>query len=335
MNQLTKCVRSRSTYLPVRFAAALALVLFGSSTALAQTYPNRSIRFVSPFAPGGGTDIFARALSQKLAVSMGVPVVVENRPGSGGTIGTNAVVRAPADGYTILLGSPSPLTVAPSLYPKLPYDPQRDLTPITLAATVPNILVVHPSVPVNNVRELITYAKANPGKLNYASSGNGGSGHLGGAMFAVMAGITMQHIPYKGSIGATTALLGGEVQLSMADMLNTLPQVKAGKLRALAVTTAVRSPAIPELPTIAESGVPGYNAGTWYGVLVAAKTPQDIVTRITSEVVAALNAPDVRATFAREGGQLVASTPEAFAEHIRSETARWAVVIKQANVKVD
>jgi len=303
--------------------------------ALAQTYPNRSIRFVSPFAPGGGTDIFARALSQKLAVSMGVPVVVENRPGSGGTIGTNAVVRAPADGYTILLGSPSPLTVAPSLYPKLPYDPQRDLTPITLAATVPNILVVHPSVPVNNVRELITYAKANPGKLNYASSGNGGSGHLGGAMFAVMAGITMQHIPYKGSIGATTALLGGEVQLSMADMLNTLPQVKAGKLRALAVTTAVRSPAIPELPSIAESGVPGYNAGTWYGVLVAAKTPQDIVTRITSEVVAALNAPDVRATFAREGGQLVASTPEAFAEHIRSETARWAVVIKQANVKVD
>jgi len=319
----------------LHFATVVALVLFASSTVLAQTYPNRSIRFISPFAPGGGTDIFARALSQKLSVSMGVPVVVENRPGSGGTIGTNAVVRAPADGYTILLGSPSPLTVAPSLYPKLPYDPQRDLTPITLAATVPNILVVHPSVPVNNVRELIAYAKANPGKLNYASSGNGGSGHLGGAMFAVMAGIKMQHIPYKGSIGATTALLGGEVQLSMADMLNTLPQVKAGKLRALAVTTAVRSPAVPDLPSIAESGVPGYNAGTWYGVLVAAKTPQDIVTRITHEVVTALNAPDVRATFAREGGQLVASTPEAFAEHIRSETVRWAAVIKEANVKVD
>jgi tripartite-type tricarboxylate transporter receptor subunit TctC len=270
-----------------------------------------------------------------MATSMGVSVIVENRPGAGGTIGTDLVVNAPADGYTILLGSPSPLTVAPSLYKKLPYDPQRDLIPITLAATVPNILVVHPSVPATTVKELIAYAKANPDKLNFASSGNGGSGHLGGEMFNVQAGTKMQHIPYKGSISATTALIAGDVQVAFGDMLNTLPHVKSGRLRALAVTTMRRSPAMPDLPSIAEAGVSSYDAGTWYGVLVAAKTPPEIVTRITAEVIKALNQADVRATFAKEGGELLASTPEKFAEHIRMETARWATVLKEANVKVD
>ena len=319
----------------LRLIALSACALLVTSQAWGQAYPSRSIRFVSPYPPGGGTDIFARALAQKMAASMGVSVIVENRPGAGGTIGTDMVVNAPADGYTILLGSPSPLTVAPSLYKKLPYDPQRDLIPITLAATVPNILVVHPSVPATTVKELIAYAKANPDKLNFASSGNGGSGHLGGEMFNVQAGTKMQHIPYKGSISATTALIAGEVQVAFGDMLNTLPHVKSGRLRALAVTTARRSPAMPDLPSIAEAAVSTYDAGTWYGVLVAAKTPPEIVTRITAEVIKALNQADVRATFAREGGELVASTPEKFAEHIRMETARWAGVLKEANVKVD
>ena len=316
-------------------AATLLAAAGSAGSAFGQAYPNRPIRFVSPFAPGGGTDIFARALSAKMSTSMGVPIVVENRPGSGGTIGTDLVVKAPADGYTILLGSPSPLTVAPSLYKKIPYDPQRDLQPITLAATVPNILVVHPSVPANNVRELIAYAKANPEKMNYASSGNGGSGHLQGAMFAVLAGLKMQHIPYKGSGPATAALLGGEVQMGMADMLNMLPHVRAGKMRALAVTSARRSPAVPDVPTIAESGLPTYDASTWYGVLVKAGTPPDIIKRVTTEVVGALNAPDVRETFGKEGGVLVANSPEQFAEHIRAETERWARVIREANVQVD
>ena len=316
-------------------AVLTAMLLCAVGGALAQTYPNRPIRFVSPFAPGGGTDIFARALSAKMSTSMGVPVVVENKPGSGGTIGTDMVVKAPADGYTILLGSPSPLTVAPSLYAKIPYDPQKDLQPITLAATVPNILVVHPSVPVTNVRELIAWGKANPDKLNYASSGNGGSGHLQGAMFMVLAGLKGQHIPYKGSGPATAALIAGEVQMGMADMLNMLPHVRSGRMRALAVTAARRSPAVPDVPTIAESGLPSYDASTWYGVLVKAGTPPDIFRRITTEVVGALNAPDVRETFGREGGVLVANTPEQFAEHIRNETARWAQVIREAKVQVD
>ena len=319
----------------LRLIALSACALLVMSQSWGQAYPNRSIRFVSPYPPGGGTDIFARALAQKMATSMGVSVIVENRPGAGGTIGTDLVVNAPADGYTILLGSPSPLTVAPSLYKKLPYDPQRDLIPITLAATVPNILVVHPSVPATTVKELIAYAKANPDKLNFASSGNGGSGHLGGEMFNVQAGTKMQHIPYKGSISATTALIAGDVQVAFGDMLNTLPHVKSGRLRALAVTTMRRSPAMPDLPSIAESGVSSYDAGTWYGVLVAAKTPPEIVTRITAEVIKALNQADVRATFAKEGGELLASTPEKFAEHIRMETTRWATVLKEANVKVD
>ena len=319
----------------LRLIALSACALLVMSQSWGQAYPNRSIRFVSPYPPGGGTDIFARALAQKMATSMGVSVIVENRPGAGGTIGTDLVVNAPADGYTILLGSPSPLTVAPSLYTKLPYDPQRDLIPITLAATVPNILVVHPSVPATTVKELIAYAKANPDKLNFASSGNGGSGHLGGEMFNVQAGTKMQHIPYKGSISATTALIAGDVQVAFGDMLNTLPHVKSGRLRALAVTTMRRSPAMPDLPSIAESGVSSYDAGTWYGVLVAAKTPPEIVTRITAEVIKALNQADVRATFAKEGGELLASTPEKFAEHIRMETTRWATVLKEANVKVD
>ncbi len=311
----------------------VSLALVGTSAA--QNYPNRPIRFVSPYAPGGGTDILARALGQKLSESLGSSVIIDNRPGGGGIIGTEAVVKAPPDGYTILLGSTGPLTVNPSLYKKLPYDTLRDLAPITLISIVPSVLAVHPSLPVKSVKELIAYAKAHPGELSFSSSGNGGSGHLAGEMFNVMAGVKMVHIPYRGTGPATIALVAGEVPLSFGNMLSMLPHVKSGRLRALAVTSVKRSPAAPELPTVAEAGVSHYEAGPWYGVLAPAGTPKDIIARLNSELVKVLRQPDMREKLQQEGGEAVGSSPEQFTEHIKAELVRWAKIIKEANVRPD
>ncbi|MBI3936885.1 MAG: tripartite tricarboxylate transporter substrate binding protein [Betaproteobacteria bacterium] len=274
-------------------------------------------------------------LGQKLSESLRQSVVIENRPGGGGIIGTEYAAKSAPDGYTILLGSTGPLTVNPSLHRKLPYDTLRDLAPITLVSIVPSILAVHPSLPVKSVKELIAYAKARPGQLSFSSSGNGGSGHLAGEMLNVMAGVKMVHVPYRGTGPATIAVVTGEVPLSFGNMLTMLPHVKSGRLRALAVSSVKRSPATPSLPTVAEAGVPGYEAGPWYGVLAPAGTPRDIIARLNSELVKILRQPDMREKLSSEGGEVVGSSPEQFAQHIKAELARWARIIKAANVRAD
>ncbi len=310
-------------------------VLSGSSLAApASGYPNKPIRLISPFAPGGGTDIMARTIGQKLTESLGQSVVVDNRPGAGGTTGADIVSKSPPDGYTLLVGGPSPLTVAPHLYKKLPYDPLKDLAPVTLMATVPSILAVHPSLPAHSVTELIALARSKPGQLTFSSSGNGGSGHLAGEMLKGMAGIDMLHVPYKGTGPATTALVSGEISLSMGNMLSLLPHVKSGRLRALAVTSEKRSPVLPELPTVAET-VPGYTARVWYSILVPAGTPAQIVAKLNSAIVGILRTPEIKDHLSREGGEIIASTPQELTAFLRAESARWAKVIKEAGIRAE
>lgn len=304
-------------------------------TCQAQGYPNRPIRFVSPYPPGGAVDILARFLGQHLHDSLGQPVIVENRAGGSGIVGTAAVAKAPPDGYTLLMGSSGPLAVNPSLFPDLPYDTLRDLAPITMVAIVPSILAVHPSVPVKSVKELIAFAKANPGKLNFSSSGNGGSGHLAGEMFNLMAGIKMIHIPYRGTGPSVIGLLTGEVSLSVENMLSLLPHVKVGKARGLAVTSMKRSQAAPELPTIAESGLPGYSAGPWFAILAPAGTPRDVLGVLNREFLRILRRPDVVKRLSTDGGDVVAGTPEELAEYVRTEIRSWAKVIREANIKAN
>lgn len=318
-----------------RFVAAMCIAVGFVQMGAAQTYPNRPIRFVSPYAPGGGTDILARTLAQKLTESIGQSVVVENRPGGGGILGTESVAKSALDGYTILLGSVGPLTVNPSLYAKLPYDTLRDLAPIALISIVPALLAVHPSLPVKSVKELIAYAKARPGQLSFSSSGNGGSGHLAGELFNSMAGVKMVHVPYRGTGPATLAVVAGEVPVSFGVMLSMLPQVHAGRLRGLAVTSAKRSQAAPQLPTVAESGLPGYEYVSWYGVLAQAATPKDIIAKLNAELLKVIRNPDVREKLSAEGGEVVGGTPEEFGAYIREELKRWAKIIKEANIRPD
>jgi tripartite-type tricarboxylate transporter receptor subunit TctC len=304
-------------------------------TCHAQGYPNRPIRFVCPYPTGGAVDILARFLGQYLHESLGQPVIVENRAGGSGIVGTVSVAKAPPDGYTLLMGSSGPLAVNPSLFPDLPYDTLRDLAPITMVAIVPSILAVHPSVPVRSVKQLIALAKANPGKLNFSSSGNGGSGHLAGEMFSLMAGVKMIHIPYRGTGPSVIGLLSGEVSLSFENMLSLLPYVKAGRARGLAVTSLKRSQAVPELPTIAEAGLPGYSAGPWFAILAPAGASKDVVGLLNREFVRILRRPDVVKHLSSDGGDVVAGTPEELAEHIRTEIRSWAKVIREANIKAN
>ncbi len=318
-------------WLIVTIGIAFALV----TTSMAQTYPDRPIRFISPYAPGGGTDILARLLGQKLNESVGQPVVIENRPGGGGILGTELVAKSPPDGYTILLGSTGPLTVNPSLHRTLPYDTLRDFAPITLVSIVPSVLAVHPSLPVKSVKQLIAFAKAHPGELNFSSSGNGGSGHLAGEMFNLMAGVKMIHVPYRGTGPAVLGVVSGEVPLSFSNMLSMLPHVKSGRLRGLAVTSVQRSSAAPDLPTISETGLPGYEAGPWYGVLAPAGTPKEIIARLNAELVKILRRPDVHQKVSADGGEVVGSSPGEFTAHIRAELTRWAKIVKQANIRAD
>ena len=314
--------------------AVSGVILFAfTAAAMAQSYPNRPIRFVVPFAPGGSTDTLARTIGQKLTEALRQQVVVDNRSGANGNIGMEIVAHAAPDGYTILLGYIANLGIGPGLYAKLPFDPVRDYAPITQLASSPNILAVHPSLPVKSFREMIAYAKTNPKKLNFASSGVGSIGHLTGELLNRSAGVDMVHVPYKGSGQAVIDLLGGQVQMMFSGMSSVMPHIKAGRLRALAVTGAQRSPAVPDVPTIAESGFPGFAATAWYGVLATAGTPKPIVNRLHDEIVRALALPDVKERLNNVGFELVGGTPDEFAAFIKSEIAKWAKVVKASGAK--
>jgi len=313
-------------------AACLALA---ASFAHAQAYPAKPIRVVVPFPPGGATDILARAAGQKLTETLGQPVIIDNRPGAGGNIGSELVAKSGNDGYTLLMGTVGTHAINASLYAKMPYDHVKDFVPIVLVAGVPNVLVVHPSVPANSVQELIAYGRANPGKLNFASSGSGTSIHLAGELFKVMTGVQMTHVPYKGSAPAVSDLLGGQVQLMFDNLPSALPHIKGGKLKALAVTSMARAPALPDIPTVSESGVPGFEASSWFGLLAPAGTPRDVVTRINGEVAKWLASTDGKEKLAAVGANAAGGSPEDFAKHIAAETAKWAKVVKESGAKVD
>ncbi len=315
-------------------ALLLAVVIICSASASAQ-YPARPIRLVVPFPAGGPTDIVARTVSQKLSDSLGQPVVIDNRGGAGGVIGTELVVKSPADGHTLLLGTISGLAVAMSLYPSRGYDTLRDLAPITHGVMVTNILVVHPSLPVRSVKELLALARAKPGTLNYASSGSGTITNLAGELFKNLARVDIVHVPFKGGAPALTALLSGEVSMNFENSLIVVPHIKSGKVRALAVTGAQRSRSVPDLPTITEAGLPGYGASGWYGFVAPAATPKDIVTRLAGEFNRILKQPDVVERLSSQGAEPVGGTPEQFGAFIRDEINKWAKLVKSANMKAE
>jgi tripartite-type tricarboxylate transporter receptor subunit TctC len=305
------------------------------TAASAQTYPAKPIRFIVPFTPGGGNDTIARLIGAKLTAATGQQVIIDNRPGAGGAIGAEAAAKSPADGYTIFLAGVATHGINPNLRKKLPYDPIKDFDAVSLIASAPLLVVVHPSLPVKSVKQLVALAKAQPGKINYASNGAGGSSHMAVELFKMMTGTDLVHIPYKGLSPALTELLSGEVQVMFSSAVAMLPQVKAGKLRAIAMTGGKRSPAIPDIPTVAEAGVPGYETGSWYGIVVPAGTPKPAIDRLSKEVIAIVHAPDISKRLTDEAIIPVGSTPEEFAAHIRKELARWAKVIKQSGIHLN
>jgi tripartite-type tricarboxylate transporter receptor subunit TctC len=311
----------------------IALAAAGSVFA-ADVYPARPIRIIVAYTPAGTTDILARIIGQKMTESWGQPVIVENRPGAAGNIGTELAAKSTPDGYTLLMGTAGTHGINVNLYRNLGWHSLRSFAPISLVAVVPNILVVNNAVPVKNVKELIAYAKANPGKINYGSPGNGSTAHLSMELFKSMTGTDLVHIPYKGSAGVLADVMGGQISVTIDNMPAYLPQVKAGKIRALAVSPARRSSAAPELPTIAESGVPGYDSGAWFGLLAPAGTPKDIVDRLATETQRILKLPDIAERISSLGAEVVGGTPAQFAAHIKSEIAKWAKVIKEANVEL-
>jgi len=309
--------------------AALAL----AAAAHAQVYPAKPLRMIVAYPPGGGTDIVARMLAQKLGESLGQSVVVENRGGASGNIGTELAARAAPDGYTILMGNVAPNAINVSLFKDLPFDPVADFAPVSLVASTPNILVVHPSTPARTVKEVIALAKAKPGTLNFASAGAGSSSHLAGELFRILARADIVHVPYRGAGPAMVDVLSGQVQLYFATMPAAMPHVKAGKLAAVAVTSARRSQALPDLPTIAESGVPGYEASTWYGVLAPARTPSAVVARLHGDIVKILADAALHARLADQGFDPVGSSPEEFGAYIKTEILKWGKVIRDAGIR--
>ena len=320
-------------------AAALALLAvlsggaaFGQQPVAATPYPTRPVRIVVPSSPGGGTDILARLLARKLGESLGQPFVVENRAGAGQALGIDVVSHATPDGYTLLMAA-SAIVLNQVLSKKTSYDTVRDFKPVSLVSTVSNVLVVNPALPVKTERELIVYAQSHPGALNYSSAGNGTSPHLSMELFRSMAGITMTHVPYKGSGPATVDLLAGQVQLSMPNILTVMPYIKAGTLRALGVTGPRRAGALPDVPTIAEAGLPGYESVQWYGVLAPAGTPAAVVSKLQAEIVRAVQSPEVQAAMASEGADPVGSSADEFAAFIRGEIAKWRQVVKTAGIQ--
>jgi tripartite-type tricarboxylate transporter receptor subunit TctC len=329
--------RSSLRFDTVKFLLGTLLVLVAATLtvrdAAAQQYPSKPIRLIVPFTPGGTTDILSRMVGQKLSESIGVQVVVDNRPGAAGNIGAELAAKSAPDGYTLLMGPSGTLAVNPSLYAKLPFDPIRDFAPITLIAMVPSILVVHPSLPVKSVKELIAFAKSRPGQLNYGSSGAGGQPFLAVEYLKLMAGLNIVEIRYKGGAPLTTDLIAGEIALTITGIPTLLPHVKSGKLRALAVSSAKRSAAVPELPTISEAGLPGYDATAWYGLLAPAGTPPEIIAKLNAAAVKGIKQPDFAERLAAEGAETVGGTPKQFGEFIKAEIQRWTKVMKAAGVK--
>lgn len=317
-----------------RLACAALVALTASLPAAAQKYPEKPIRMVLPFAPGGGTDVLGRIVGARLGEAMGATFIIENRSGAGGTIGTEVVARANPDGYTLLFTSASH-SFNPALYAKLGYDALRDFAPITLVAMVPNLLVVHPSLPVKNVQDLVALARAKPGQLFYASAGAGSSVHLAAALFVAMAKVDMTAVHYKSGGLAMTGILSGEASLVFATMQSAMPFVRAGKLRPIAISTAQRSPALPNVPSIAESGVKGYDASGWYGMLAPSGVRTEIVDRLQSEVARVLGQPELKERLASEGAVAVANTPAQFDRFIREEIARWTKVVRELGLKLD
>ena len=297
------------------------------------TYPSKPIRFIVPYVPGGAADIVGRAVAQRFSERFGVPLIVDNRAGAGGNLGTELAAKSTPDGHTILMGNVGPLSISVSLYKKLPYNPLTDLAPVSLMVIYPNVLVVHPGVAAKSVSELVTLAKARPKQLAFASAGTGSSTHLAAELLKSMAGIDMVHIPYKGGGQAVVDVMAGQVQLYFSSMLGALPHVKSGKLRALGVTSAKRSRATPDLPTIAESGFPGYEAVNWLGLLAPARTPAAIIARLNGEIVKIFSQPDVEERLAAQGGEAQTNTPAQFAEHIQSEIRKWSRVIKVSGMQ--
>ena len=321
----------------MRICRALLIAVLGIPLlAVAQTpgYPVKPVRIISGFPPGSGADITARVIGQKLGEIYGQQILVDNRLGAGSNIAAELAAKAAPDGYTVFIGTVAN-TINATLYAKLPFDFVRDFAPVALTTSAPNILVVHPSVPAHSVAELIKLAKARPGQLNYGSAGTGTAPHLSAEMFRSMAGISLVHIPYKGSPLAVTDLIGGQVALMFSPASSVLAQVKSGRLRALAVTTAARLPTLPELPTVAESGLPGYETVTWFGFVVPAATPRDIVGRLNADTVKVLAQPEVRQQFATQGIDVLGGTPEQFAAYIRNEIVKWARVIKESGARAE
>ena len=318
----------------MNLGVALAAAYSVAVPAHAQNYPIKPIRLIIPFAPGGGTDLTARAIAMKLTEAWGQTVVPDNRAGANGTIAVDIATKSPPDGYTLTMISSSH-SVNSSLYKSLPYDLVRDLAPITQATSQPYALVIHPSVQAKSVKELIALAKAKPDTMTYGSSGLGGLSHLSGALFSSLAGIKLIHVPYKGGNPALNDVVGGQIQMLFSTLLQADTQLKAGRVRALAVTTKKRSPAAPELPTMQEAGVAGYEVAGWYGVLAPAKTPRPIIDKLNTEIVRILHSPDVQNRLAADGSEAVGSTPEQFGNHIKSEVAKWGKVIREAGIKAE
>jgi tripartite-type tricarboxylate transporter receptor subunit TctC len=324
-----------------RFLSGAAVLMFVAASAAAQphstgsgqAYPSRPVRMVVPFAPGGSADLVARLLGQKLGESWGQQVIVENKPGASGMIGNDFVAKSAPDGYTLTVGTMGPFSVNPTLFDKMPYDNIRDFAPITLTGIASHVLVANPSVPVRTVNELIALARARPGRLMFASSGSGNATHLTFELFKAMAKIDIVHVPYKGGGPAMADLVGGQVSFSFASMPSALPYVQAGRLRAIAVGGAHRSPLFPDVPTVAEAGLPGFVSEDWQGILAPAKTPADVVAKLNSEFVHVLGLPDMKTKLAAAGFEVKTSTPQEFADFIRSETEKWARVLKRSGTK--
>ena len=316
-------------------AVVLGAGLLGGTSALAQAYPTKPVTIIVPFAAGGTTDILARIIGQALTAELGQSVVVDNRAGAGGNIGGQAAAKATPDGHTLFMGTVGTHAINASLYKKMPFDPVKDFAPLTRVANVPNLLVANPAQPYKSVKDLIAYAKANPGKVNFGSSGNGSSIHLSGELFKSLAKVDMQHVPYKGSAPAVTDLLGNQIGIMFDNMPSAIHHVRSGSLVPLAVTTAKRSPELPNVPTIAEAGVPGYEATSWFGMFAPAGTPAPVLAKLNAAIVKVLAQPDVKKKINEQGAEVYSETPEQFAAFIQAESVKWGKVVKESGASLD